>query len=466
MTSEERPPKRPQRNRLAAEDPWITVETARSERGRLVAVWLRRHLGRGTTRGTFRSRLPGTTGLLPMLPLAAGYMLSYLFRNVNGMVAPDIMRDLGVGAGSLGLLTSFAFLTFAAAQLPVGVLLDRHGPARVQFVLLLCAAAGWGLGAIDSGFGGLLLGRGLIGLGTAGSLVAGLKAAAAWFPKERLARVNGALIMCGGLGALAATWPVEFVLRFVDWRGLAALLAVLALACAVWVRAIVPGMPPAPAGVQASIDLRDILQDPMFRRFAPLSASCFGTVLAVQGLWAGPWLADVDGFARGDVASGLACMAAMLVVAAPCWGMLTQWLRKRVKLPRVAAVTAAVMIGSEALLLAHPGLPSLLPWCVFAMFGGITVLSYSVLAEHFPATAIGRANGALNVGHIGFSFLIQCGIGQVVAYWPPVGGHYPAVAYRAGLLLPMAVQLMALAWFAWPRTGIARDVPKLVGSAD
>lgn len=151
-----------------------------------------------------------------LLPLAAGYFLSYLFRNVNGVVAGDIMRDLGTGAGALGLLTSVYFLTFAAAQLPVGVLLDRYGPRRVQSALLMCAAVGAGLCALDGGFAVLLLGRALIGLGTAGGLVAGLKASAVWFPRERLAAVNGAFIMCGGLGALAATWPVEFALHLTD----------------------------------------------------------------------------------------------------------------------------------------------------------------------------------------------------------------------------------------------------------
>lgn len=175
-----------------------------------------------------------------LLPLAAGYFLSYLFRNVNGVVAGDIMHDLGIGAGALGALTSVYFLTFAAAQLPVGMLLDRHGPRRVQCALLLCAAAGAGLCAVNGGFVGLLLGRALIGLGTAGGLVAGLKASTQWFPRERLATVNGMFIMCGGLGALAATWPVEFLLQYVSWRGLSAVLAIAACMVALTIRSVVP----------------------------------------------------------------------------------------------------------------------------------------------------------------------------------------------------------------------------------
>jgi predicted MFS family arabinose efflux permease len=389
-----------------------------------------------------------------LLPLAAGYFLSYLFRNVNGVIAGDIMRDLGTGAGALGLLTSVYFLTFAAAQLPVGVLLDRYGPRRVQSALLMCAAVGAGLCALDGGFAVLLLGRALIGVGTAGGLVAGLKASAVWFPRERLAAVNGAFIMCGGLGALAATWPVEFMLHLTDWRGLSVVLAVFAFAVAVAVHRIVPDRQPGVVLRCEEVHLRGVVRDPMFRRFAPLSASCFGTVLAVQGLWAGPWLTDVDGLSRSDVSNDLACMAIVLVVAAPCWGVLTQWLRRRVRLPHAAAGAALVLMAAEVLILARTGLPSALPWCLFAVFGGMSVLSYSVLAEHFPAAAIGRANGAFNVLHIGFSFVVQLGIGQVIALWEPVAGQYPTQAYQAGLLLPLSMQTVALLWFAWPRRAL------------
>lgn len=433
--------------------PWNMEAEAREHRRPIVLEWGRAGLTRWRARGSQARITPRTAQagnsatIATMLPLAAGYFLSYLFRNVNGIVASDIERDLDIGADALGQLTSIYFLTFAAAQLPVGVLLDRYGPRRVQCTLLLCAAAGAGLCAFESHFAGLLLGRALIGLGTSGCLVAGLKASAAWFPRERLAIVNGGFIMCGGLGALAATWPVELGLQVMDWRGLFAMLALLAAAVALAIHYIVPDRQHNSALPANSVLLRDIIRDPVFRHFAPLSASCFGTVLAVQGLWAGPWLEDVDGLSRHEVATNLACMAAVLVIAAPCWGVLTQWLRSRIKLMRAAGGVALILIASEALIVVPTGLPSVLPWCLFALFGGMSVLSYSALAEHFPAAAIGRANGVLNVLHIGCSFAIQLGIGQVVALWSPVAGRYPAQAYQAGLLMAVTAQILALLWF-------------------
>ena len=86
---------------------------------------------------------PGIATLLRVfIPFALGYFLSYVFRTVNAVIAPDLVRDIRVDPASLSLLTSAYFLSFAAFQLPLGVLLDRYGPRRVEATLLLFAAAG------------------------------------------------------------------------------------------------------------------------------------------------------------------------------------------------------------------------------------------------------------------------------------------------------------------------------------
>jgi MFS family permease len=117
-----------------------------------------------------------------LLPFAAGYYLSYLFRTINALIAGDLATELGLTAVDLGFLTSVYFLVFAAAQLPCGVLLDRHGPRTIQSLLLLLASAGALVFALADNLLGLVLGRALIGLGVALALMAGFKAIVLWFP--------------------------------------------------------------------------------------------------------------------------------------------------------------------------------------------------------------------------------------------------------------------------------------------
>ena len=109
--------------------------------------------------------------LLVFLPFACGYFLSYLFRSVNAVIAPNLISEFGLSASELGLLTSVYFLTFASLQIPIGVFLDRFGPRRVNATLLVLAAIGAFIFSRAESFQGLLLGRAFIGFGVAACLM-------------------------------------------------------------------------------------------------------------------------------------------------------------------------------------------------------------------------------------------------------------------------------------------------------
>lgn len=399
-----------------------------------------------------------------LLPFAAGYYLSYLFRTINALSSAALEADLHLGAAGLGLLTSAYFLTFAAAQLPIGVALDRFGPRRVQLVLLPIAGGGAALFAAAEGFEALMLGRALIGLGAAASLMAGLKALVLWFPKERLALANGCYVMLGALGAVTATAPAEVLLEALGWRGLFAALAAATVAAAAVLWLIAPRDPDVPtpgAGVRPG--LREVFRNRHFWRVAPLSACCIGTAFALQGLWAGSWLADVALLDRVAVVHGLLAMALGLCAGALLLGIAADRLRRRGVLPGdlLAAVAAAAMLAQLALALRLLPLPPAPLWAFLGAVGSATVLGYAALAEAFPKEIAGRANAALNLLHIGAAFLIQAGIGFVVGRWAAdAGGHYPAVAYATAFCANLVLQALALGWFLLaPRLAASTAMP-------
>ena len=175
-----------------------------------------------------------------LLPFACGYFLSYCYRSVNAIIAPDLVADLNLDAADLGLLTSVYFLAFALFQLPLGILLDRFGPRRVETTLLLVAASGALLFAYSETSGGLLLGRALIGMGVSACLMASFKTTASWFPRARVPAMNAWIMTAGGLGALSATRPVELALEFTDWRGVVSILGFATIAVAALLFFVVP----------------------------------------------------------------------------------------------------------------------------------------------------------------------------------------------------------------------------------
>lgn len=387
------------------------------------------------------------------LPFVAAYYLSFLFRTINATIAGSLTSEFNLSAGNLGLLTSVYFLTFAIAQIPVGILLDKYGPRRIQSVLLGAVAAGAALFAAADNFWLLLAGRALIGLGVAAALTAGLKALVIWFPKERVPLLNGLMIMLGALGAVTATLPADALLAEIGWRRIFELSAAISACSAILIYLVVPEASPATsiAGGSSNLGLGTVYSDRRFWRLAPLSAGCIGTAWALQGLWVAPWLTDVGALDRTSVMRHLFVMAVALSLGALLMGLAVDRVRRRGIGPRallgsVAVVSILVQLG---LILRLP-LPSYFAWAVVASVGAATVLSYSILADYFPNELAGRANAALNMFHIAGAFAVQYGIGLVLQCWIPHDGHYPEIAFQSAFGLNIAVQVGTWFWFMLP----------------
>ena len=171
----------------------------------------------------------------------------------------------------------------------------------------------------------------------------------------------------------------------------------------------------------------------------------------MHSLWAASWFADVEGFNRQAVVNQLFTMAIGIGLGALLLGILADRLRKRGVATEVllAAFGALFMLAELALILRVP-LPPILPWSVVSMVGAATVLSYAIIADYFPVEIAARANGALNLLHFGWAFAVQYGIGLIVSQWATQDGRYPLAAYQAAFGLSLALQVLALLWFAVP----------------
>ena len=392
-----------------------------------------------------------------LMPFAGGYFLSYLYRSVNAVIAPDLTAELGLAATDLGLLTAAYFFAFAAFQIPLGVLLDRFGPRRVQATLLLAAASGAFLFSVGGDRVTLIAARALIGLGVCGGLMSSLKAFVQWFPRERLPLVNGVFMSFGGLGALAATVPVEWAVQAGGWRTVFAFLGVFTIAAALCIFLIVPEPEPAAspaAGKGPPALLGDglgrIFRDPYFWRLAPVGAMCMASGMALQGLWAGPWLRDVALLPRAEVAHHLLVLAVFLTLGFPLGGALADRLvRRGVALARVYLGVVIAYLAVLIVLALQIGAASYWPWAAFGLVSNGTVLAYAMLSQHFPAHVFGRASTALNLLVFSMAFAAQYGIGMIIDLWLPTpsGGYDPA-AYRAAIGILAALVAAGLAWFA------------------
>jgi MFS family permease len=387
-----------------------------------------------------------------LVPFAAGYYLSYLFRSINALIAGDLRAELGLSAADLGLLTSMYFLMFSAVVLPCGALLDRYGPRIVDSALFLVAATGALVFALADGVAMLLFGRALIGLGVAVGLIGGLKAIVMWFPPQQVALANGWYVMLGALGAVSATGPAELIVQSVGWRGLFAILAVASAGVALLILLIVPEKQAPAAGSSLKVGFSTIFRDARFWCIAPLGSTGAGMSWALQGLWAAPWLTDVAGLDRSAVVEHLTLMAAVLAASALVLGALAERLRRAGVSTEVflAGTVCLSMAAQLALLLGIPVSSHLLFACT-AVAGATPVLGFAILARYFPKEIAGRANAALGVLNMGTAFGLQCLSGFIIALWPAADGHYAAEAHEAAMATGLGLQLIALGLFLTPK---------------
>ncbi|MBA3012921.1 MAG: MFS transporter [Desulfobacula sp.] len=391
-------------------------------------------------------------GVRIFIPFALGYFLSYLFRVVNAVIAPNLVADLGIDPSQLGLLTSTYFIAFAASQLPLGMLLDRFGPRMVEAFLLLFAGTGAIIFAVSHTLTGVIIGRAFIGFGVSACLMAAFKSYVIWFPANQLSRINGFQMAAGGLGALAATTPVAWALGFTDWRGLFWALGFLSFAVALTVFLMVPEQEKKkePESISAQITgIAQVFKSPLFWRIAPLTTLSQAGYIALQGLWAGPWLRDVAQVPKESIPIILSWSALAMITGFIVLGFLTEKLAKRGIPVLTTAVTGmTIFIGVQSVITFALPMPAPLILILFGFFGTAGILSYTALTLGFPKSLSGRVTTSINMMVFVAAFGVQWAIGAIINCWQITdAGNYSPAGYRAGFLAILVCQVLALGWF-------------------
>jgi MFS family permease len=407
------------------------------------------------TPGARAARAPALDPRLMLVvfgPFAAGYFLSFFFRNVNAVISRDLARDFALSPQELGFLTSMYLLAFAAFQLPLGVLLDRYGPRRVVSALMCVAGTGALVFGVAQDFATLSAGRALIGLGVSGGLMGAIKAFSLWFPLSRMATLNGLYLGIGGLGGLSATAPVEAMLGPFGWRVLFYGLAAVSVAAASLIFFLVPEKPLPGHGqtLRAQISgfgtvFRSV---PFWRIAAPLVIGHAG-YQALQGLWLAPWLYDVASEPRAAVAGLLLATAVAYSIGSVFFGVSSDRLA-RAGVSRLTTYKIGLAVSLAMFLLLAAGVTRALP-AILVVYGFTAIsasLAYALFTPLFPPEMTGRVNTASNVLMFGASFLFQWGIGAVLRLYPVSEGRYSPEGYAVALFTLAALQVAALAWLA------------------
>ncbi|MFN7122872.1 MAG: MFS transporter [Hydrogenophaga sp.] len=372
------------------------------------------------------------------LTFAITYFLSALVRAITATLSPTLSLELDLDAGDLGLLAGGYFLGFALTQLPLGNWLDRHGPRQVILAFLTVAVFGCMAFALATSFSGLLAARVLTGMGVSACLMAPLTGFRRWLTPATQLRANSWMLMTGSLGMVAATLPVQWLMPHTGWRGLFWLLAglialsMLGLALAVprWRQPAEPSLQDTPSSARG---YGFIWRNPYFRQMLPIGFVNYGGMVAVQTLWAGPWMVKVAGYTPQQAAAGLFGINLSMLCAFWLWGVVNPHLARRGLRPeRLIAwglPLSFVVLAAIVWLGAGAGWEL---WALFCVTSTFVSLSQPAVALALPPEAAGRALSAYNLAIFGGVFGVQWGIGLLIEALGVFGWSEP-VRYRGAI---------------------------------
>ncbi|MEO7547543.1 MAG: MFS transporter, partial [Ramlibacter sp.] len=267
------------------------------------------------------STLSRRAAVAAFLAFAFAYFFSALLRAITATLAPTLTQEFSLHARDLGLLAGGYFFGFAATQLPLGTWLDRHGPKKVILGFLLIGVAGCIAFSLANSFTTLLAARVLCGVGVSACLMAPLTGFRRWLSSPTQLRANSWMLMTGSFGMVASTLPVQWLMPVTGWRPLfwgLALLIALSMALLAWKVPAWEG-PGASSGVKPG-SYAEVWKHPYLRRMTPIGFFNYGGMIAVQTLWAGPWMVRVAGYAPLEAAVGLFTINVGMLCTFWTWG--------------------------------------------------------------------------------------------------------------------------------------------------
>lgn len=395
-------------------------------------------------------RLDPKAAALVFLAFAAAYFCSTLVRAITATLSPVLTQDFNLKASDLGLLAGGYFFGFAAMQLPLGRWLDRYGPKRVILYFLSFAVLGCVAFSMASSFAWLLAARVLVGMGVSACLMAPLTGFRRWLNGPTLVRANSWMLMTGSLGMLSSTLPVQWLMPMTGWRPLFWLLAILILLCMAVIVWIVPASPRSTLNVSAGASpasYAQVWRSRYFQKMSPLAFFNYGGLIAIQTLWAGPWMVRVAGYTPLESATGLFYLNAWMLVTFWGWGMLAPWLiRQGWSIERLIAWCVPLSLLVLAVNIAGGSATGWIGWAVFCMTSSILGSAQPAIGMAFKPSLVGRALSAYNLMIFSGVFCVQWGIGLLIDAFK-AAGMSEIVSFQTAMAVFLCCCIASYVWF-------------------
>ncbi|MGB9732197.1 MULTISPECIES: MFS transporter [Calditerrivibrio] len=377
------------------------------------------------------------------------YYLSYFYRVSTAVISPDLMRDFSITAEALGMLSGFYFYTFAAAQFPLGPILDKYGPKRTVVFFSFFTISGSLLFALAPSYIYAVIGRALIGFGVSCAYMATLKFLSIWFPRDQFATLSALSMAIGNLGALTATVPLAAMSSSIGWRKSFLIITFFTALSAFLIWKFLKDKDVEHSSENPKVDLLAILKNKNFWIIANMQFFWFGAFVGIQGLWGGPFLMDTFNLSKTEAGKIISMIAIGFIFGGPMLGFLSD----KVFHSRKWVIIAGLSVFMMSLIILSKVSPDTsikvlyITFFIYGFFGSAGIIGYSHAKERFPLSQAGTVMSWINFFAIFGAAIFQHFLGVVIDLYQKVGGKYPPEAYRTVFLICTAGILLSLSLY-------------------
>jgi MFS family permease len=168
-----------------------------------------------------------------------GWMLDAMDVMLYSLVLSHLMRDLGMGKGTAGLLNSLTLAASALGGVFFGFLADRVGRTRALMASILVYSIASGACGLSDTIVQLAIFRFILGLGMGGEWTTGAALIAETWPPEHRGKALGLMQSTWAIGEMIAAGVVALILPRFGWRAVF-FFGVLPALLVFWIRRDVP----------------------------------------------------------------------------------------------------------------------------------------------------------------------------------------------------------------------------------
>nr|WP_238400445.1 MFS transporter [Legionella bononiensis] len=259
------------------------------------------------------------------------YFYECLLQVSPSVMSNELMRDFSVTSHTLGILSGIYFYSYAAMQLPGGVLMDYFGPHRLlTLATVVCALSTIAFGMTDNFFMACIA-RLMIGFGSAFAAVGTMKLAANWFPAQKFALLTGLMVTIGMLGAIGGEAPLALLIDNFGWRHSMIIMGTIGLLLAILLILIARDTPKnyTPPIHQHPVEEEEHLLPSLFALIKNKQlwlVATYGGLMYMAtpvfcGLWGVPFLMNKMLIAKSTAANYISLVFIGWAIASPLWGI-------------------------------------------------------------------------------------------------------------------------------------------------